>query len=218
MDASTSRDDDLVAAQALVQAELARSPPPASSSADPRIPPALDIQTLPTLSAQFDRLSTQEAQRDASADDRPRLDTTRFSLPAPAAGLDASEEEWKQAVDNAYVQLSHQEGRAINIDLMKKYGANHWRIHNYVLESSLSRYSAARSHITDSVSASTNRTRMLLQQDAEGKLSTLEAQWSQLVSTQLQMAVASLAAEHEVETLKQERQRLRQRIETLETA
>ncbi|KAK0538293.1 hypothetical protein OC842_001356 [Tilletia horrida] len=120
MDASAASSSNLAAAQGLVQAEFARQQQQNSSSGDARIPPPLDLAALPTLSTHFARLSTGTAS--ASKDDGPKLDATRFTLPAPAAGLEASEDEWKTALDNAYVQLAHQEGRAINIDLMKKYG------------------------------------------------------------------------------------------------
>ncbi|KAK0520871.1 hypothetical protein OC834_006874, partial [Tilletia horrida] len=122
MDASAASSSNLAAAQGLVQAEFARQQQQNSSSGDARIPPPLDLAALPTLSTHFARLSTGTASASASKDDEPKLDATRFTLPAPAAGLEASEDEWKTALDNAYVQLAHQEGRAINIDLMKKYG------------------------------------------------------------------------------------------------
>ncbi|KAE8233615.1 hypothetical protein CF326_g1349 [Tilletia indica] len=210
MEASTS---NLAAAQALIQQELAQQNGNHEQQ-DERIPPPLDMSSLPSLQAHFERLNTANDEEDT----RPKLDSSRFTLPAPPDGLNASEDEWRKALDNAYVQLSHQEGRAINIDLMKRYGANHWRIHNYTLEAALSRYTASTAHTTDTLSASTNRTRRLLQQDAESKLSTLEAKWAQLVSTQLQMGVATLGAEYEVGVLREERERLRSRLAELEGA
>ena len=41
------------------------------------------------------------------------IDTTRFTLPTP--GADASEEEWKAAVDNARAQLEHQKIRCVGM-------------------------------------------------------------------------------------------------------
>ncbi|KAL9933370.1 hypothetical protein V8E36_007546 [Tilletia maclaganii] len=210
-------ESSLAAAQALVQAELAARPPPPADE-DERIPPALDdTAAFPHLSTHFARLSTGASTLDDDPQ-RPKLDSSRFTLPGPADGLEASEDEWKAALDNAYVQLAHQEGRAINIDLMKRYGANHWRIHNYNLESDLARYTSARTHVTDTLSASTNRTRRLLQQNSEAQLSSLEARWAALVSTQLQMGVAQLGAEQDVSILKEQRQRLQQRLAQLEAA
>ncbi|CAD6956363.1 unnamed protein product [Tilletia controversa] len=199
------------AALALVQQELASSQHQ-NCQHDHRIPHPLTIDALPTLDAHFSRLTTAQAQ----PEDQPRLDSTRFTLPAPADGIHASEDDWRRALDNAYVQLAHQEGRAINIDFMKKYGATHWRIHNYTLEAALARYTASTQHTTDTLSASTNRTRRVLQQDAESKIANLEAKWAQLVSTQLQMGVAALGAEYEVGVLAQQRDRLRTRLAELE--
>ena len=50
------------------------------------------------------------------------IDTKRFQLGPPEGGLQASEEEWQEAVDNAATQLMHQEARLRNVELLKRYG------------------------------------------------------------------------------------------------
>lgn len=50
------------------------------------------------------------------------LDTSRYQLPPPAGGLDASEEAWASSVQNAEVQLAHMDGRLKNIELLRRYG------------------------------------------------------------------------------------------------
>lgn len=83
-----------------------------------RLPPLLTGQTL--FADRPDLL--QEVQRAGAGERMTSIDSTRFQLPPPTAGSKASEEEWNKAVDNAATQLLHQQGRLMNIELMKRYG------------------------------------------------------------------------------------------------
>lgn len=69
------------------------------------------------LAAEVERVGRGEASQ--------AVDTTRLRLPAPEGGLDASNEEWEQALNNAASQLLYQEGRITNIELLKKFGGEH---------------------------------------------------------------------------------------------
>jgi hypothetical protein len=78
------------------------------------------------------------------------LDTARYALAVPGDG--ATEAEWKAALDNARTQLEHQRIRCVgwlvgghadwdgmvrrhnNLALLGQYGANAWRVHNYMVE------------------------------------------------------------------------------------
>ena len=40
-----------------------------------------------------------------------RLDTTRYTMPGPEGGMQASETEWTAALDNAATQLGHMQIR-----------------------------------------------------------------------------------------------------------
>jgi len=50
------------------------------------------------------------------------LDRSRYQLPAPAQGKDATPEEWAASLRNAEIQLMHSETRLTNLELLKKYG------------------------------------------------------------------------------------------------
>ena len=80
----------------------------------------------------------------------PQLDTLRYQLPGPASSP-GTIEEWEAALNNARAQLEHQKLRYVqtlpmwcmlneygdrqsNIALLQNYGANAWRVQNYLLE------------------------------------------------------------------------------------
>lgn len=97
-----------------VQAEMAKMN---MDTQDSRLPP-----TSLYASSAYD----EEMQRIALRQEATKaIDMTRFQLAPPAAGLEADDEEWKKAVDNAAAQLMHQETRMTNIELLKKFGGEH---------------------------------------------------------------------------------------------
>ncbi|MGC4421265.1 hypothetical protein ABXW19_12355, partial [Streptococcus suis] len=53
------------------------------------------------------------------------------------------EAAWDAALRNSSVQLAQQDLRLSNVDLLKTYGANAWRLHNFQQEAMHSRASAA---------------------------------------------------------------------------
>lgn len=97
-----------------IQAELAKIK---RDTTDPRLPPpSLDpFAQLPHLAQELDRIGAQGQKTTA-------LDVARFQLLAPEAGLEASDEDWNKALDNAAAQLMYQEGRRTNVELLKRYG------------------------------------------------------------------------------------------------
>jgi len=103
------------------------------------------FQNSPLLRAEIERVESHHPF--------PSLDTLRYQLPAPAS-TPATDEEWQAALKNAQAQLEHQRIRHVpfsvvlhrtpfitsefsqtNLTLLQKYGANAWRLHNYLLES-----------------------------------------------------------------------------------
>lgn len=104
-----------------IQAELAKIK---KDPADLRLPPpTVEVfSSHPPLAAELERIGEQGQKTGA-------LDIGRFQLPAPGGGLEASEEEWKKAIDNASTQLMYQEGRMLNIELLKRYGGEFVRSH-----------------------------------------------------------------------------------------
>ncbi|ORY92214.1 Pre-mRNA-splicing factor SPF27 [Syncephalastrum racemosum] len=125
------------------------------------------------------------------------LDTERYQLSAPG---EDDPEAWQAAVNNSKAQLEAESNRLINLELLQKYGANAWRVHNYMLEAHLKRIQAANEDMKNKI-LQINRERKMDQTQAAGSLRSLEDKWSDLVSQNLQVDIACTALEQEVEEL-----------------
>lgn len=192
---------------ALIAEEQATFPPIPSTST--RLPPVYEpFSTRPDLRAELDRVASGLPSQHA-------LDTHRYTLPSPAAGVDAPTTEWQSAVDSAHAQLAHMNVRLKNIELLKKYGANAWRLSNFQQEQDIRLISEQ----LDAVKAETNDINRLRQKDqseAGSKLALLEKRWTELISRGLQLEVANVTTREELEGLRGKKRRLEAQLEQLE--
>ncbi|KAF8983062.1 hypothetical protein BGZ46_000069 [Entomortierella lignicola] len=154
----------------------------------------------------------------------PKLDLSRYQLEAPTVAdttpsssiantptesitPSASEELpegrvlWLKALENANAQLEHQNQRIMNLELVQKFGGNAWNIHNYQLEYGLS---LLRKAVDDKKAEviELNKLRKRDQLEAAETLQRLEAKWAEMISSTLQVEVASASLEAELEQLK----------------
>ncbi|KAG6866819.1 hypothetical protein C0991_008755 [Blastosporella zonata] len=187
-------DDDLQKYPALklkVEQELARQPK-APTTLHPRVPPPFELfSTNPLLRAELDRVESHQPF--------PSLDTIRYQLPAPTSAP-GTDEEWQAAVQNARAQLEHQKIRLTNLTLLQNYGPNAWRIHNYLLEATANQCEKALEDLKQ-LTVEINRERKN-EQDRLGKqLTSLETRWTELISSVLQIEMANVALDAEVEQL-----------------
>ncbi|KDQ20548.1 hypothetical protein BOTBODRAFT_124185 [Botryobasidium botryosum FD-172 SS1] len=181
--------------RALVDAEIARElkrlPPP--SLDDPRIPPDVELfANNPLLAAELVRVQSNQP---LSA-----LDSSRYQLPGPL-GEGPTEADWKAAVQNAKAQLQHQQSRETNLSLLQTYGANAWKIHNYLLESEATRLDKALEELKEQVTT-VNRDRKNFQTHVGKQLTAMETRWTELISTVLQIELANIFLEGQVEQLR----------------
>ncbi|KAF9409795.1 hypothetical protein BGZ94_001856 [Podila epigama] len=129
--------------------------------------------------------------------------TTESSIQVSASEeLPEGRAQWLRALDNANAQLEHQNQRILNLELVQKFGGNAWNIHNYQLEYDLSqlkkKVDEKRAEVTE-----LNKLRKKDQLEVAESLQRLEAKWAELISSTLQVEVASAALETELEQLKQ---------------
>jgi len=129
----------------------------------------------------------------------PTLDTTRYQLPGPAS-TPGSEEEWRSALQNAHSQLEHQRLRHTNQALLQQYGSNAWRIHNYLVEANAKNIEKALEDLKE-LTTEVNRERKNFQTRVGNQLTSLETRWTELISNILQIELANLALEGEVDRL-----------------
>ncbi|KAI0768535.1 breast carcinoma amplified sequence 2 [Trametes elegans] len=173
-----------------VDRELAREGKP-PQTLHPRVPPAPTLfSSHPLLQAELERVSNHQPL--------PPLDTARYQLPAPARP--ENEEEWLEALKNARAQLEHQKLRQTNVALLQQYGSNSWRIHNYLNEASAKNVEKALEELQN-LTVEVNRERKNFQTRLGSQLTSLETRWTELISSILQIEMANVALEVEIDRL-----------------
>jgi pre-mRNA-splicing factor SPF27 len=106
--------------------------------------------------------------------------------------------------------------RQTNIALLQQYGSNAWRVHNYILEANTTQVEKAvedLKQLTTDVNRerknlqvrkqidSGNATYVSLQTGLGAQLTSLETRWTELISNMLQIEMANVALEAELERL-----------------
>ncbi|GJE87772.1 BCAS2 domain-containing protein [Phanerochaete sordida] len=176
-------------AEKLIQKELKQQ---ASQGLHPGVPPP------PTLFANSPLLQ-QELARVESHQPIPPIDTFRYQLPGPT-NSPATEEDWEAALKNAQAQLEHQRLRHMNLALLQQYGSNAWRIHNFLLEQTAKNLEKAVEDLKQ-LTVEVNRERKNFQTGVGAQLTTLETRWTELISSVLQIEMANVALEAEIDKL-----------------
>ncbi|EKM60864.1 uncharacterized protein PHACADRAFT_247062 [Phanerochaete carnosa HHB-10118-sp] len=175
-------------AEKLIQKELGKE----VQSLHPRVPPP------PTLFANSPLLQ-QEMARVETHQPMPQIDTFRYQLPGPT-NTPATEEDWEAALKNAQAQLEHQRLRHMNFALLQQYGSNAWRIHNFLLEQTAKNLEKAVEDLKQ-LTVEVNRERKNFQTGVGTQLNTLETRWTELISSVLQIEMANVALEGEIDRL-----------------
>ncbi|KAN0100827.1 Pre-mRNA-splicing factor SPF27 [Tylopilus felleus] len=175
-----------------VDNEFAREPKPPQTM-HPRVPPPPELfKNNSLLAAELARVEAHQPL--------PPLDTVRYQLPAPTS-TPGTDEEWRAAIRNAHAQLEHQRLRQTNLALLQTYGQNAWRINNYLLEETAKQSEAALEELKE-FTTELNRERKNSQTRYGAQLTTLETRWTELLSSILQIEMANVALEGEVERLR----------------
>jgi len=99
------------------------------------------------------------------------IDTSRYSLPQPLDDANDSIESWEKAVENARVQLEHQRGRLVNLQLLLKYGPASWRAHNEILSAMLQN-TEEQVNVLHGDALHVNKERKIIQMRAEQELAS----------------------------------------------
>ncbi|KAJ1987192.1 hypothetical protein H4R33_002981 [Dimargaris cristalligena] len=131
-----------------------------------------------------------EWQRVTSGRKLPPLDTSRYDVPEPSDPTQVT--EWLKALRNAEAQAQHQTIRQTNLDTLQKTGPNTWRTFNNELQQTQSACEATKADL-DRVNLDINRERQTLQLKAQRTLDTLEQQWMETTTQNIQL---QLACEH----------------------
>ncbi|WFD28847.1 hypothetical protein MNAN1_003862 [Malassezia nana] len=169
------------------------------------LPPYELFAQHPTLAAEVERVERGEKLA--------AIDTERYKLPEPAPN--ASEKEWEDALRNAEVQLAHMDVRQRNAELLRRYGANLWLLHNYQQEAMLAWVKDAQETVQEETDE-LNRTRKDTHLRLGDKISTYESRWRDLVSKSLSITVANLTARAEIDEYHAKAADLRRQLEQMD--
>ncbi|CDS82113.1 uncharacterized protein SPSC_02933 [Sporisorium scitamineum] len=190
-------------------AEEQASMTPIDLSTSARLPPAYEpFSSRPDLRAELERVASGQPSPHT-------LDTHRYTLPSPAAGEDAPLSEWQAAVDSAHAQLGHMNVRLKNVELLKRYGSNAWRLSNFQQEQDI-RLLSEQLEAVKSETNEINRLRQKDQTEAGSKLATLEKRWTELISRGLQLEVANITTQQEVDKLQNKKRKLEAQLSQLD--
>jgi len=193
-----------------IQAELQAVPVESIDLSDRIPPPVPSTSASAFLNTELDRVENKKAVPKGQG-----LDATRYSLPAPTKGLKASADDWTKAVKNASAQVEHQSLRIANLELLNKYGANSWRVSNFLVEKEIERLDRQKEDVNNAIEE-INRERKARQLEAGDQLASLEARWNTLVSGNLQLELANMTTEMEVDGLREREEELRTQLEELQ--
>lgn len=167
-------------------------------------------QLSPLITQEIERVARRGAPTSA-------LDTSRYQLPTPAAGDEATEADWDAALRNSSIQLAQQDLRMSNVELLKQYGSNAWRLHNFQQEAFLKELTTAEQAQREETTAiNRKRKEAQVKVGSDGKLGTLERKWAELISNNLQVEVANIAASHEIEELRVKRRKLQAELDQMD--
>ncbi|TKY87083.1 hypothetical protein EX895_003760 [Sporisorium graminicola] len=190
-------------------AEEQSSMTPIDPSTSTRLPPAYELfSSRPDLRAELERVASGQPSTHT-------LDTSRYTLPSPAAGESAPLADWQAAVDSAHAQLGHMDVRLKNIELLKRYGSNAWRLSNFQQEQEIRLLTEQLEAIREETNE-VNRLRQKEQLDVGSKLATLEKRWTELISRGLQLEVANITTQQEVDLLQSKKRKLEAQLSSLE--
>ncbi|KAI5124447.1 hypothetical protein M0805_008331 [Coniferiporia weirii] len=188
-------DNDLDVYPALkqkVEAELARENKQNPQTLHPKVPPPIELFTNnPLLQAELQRVESHQPLTP--------LDNLRYQLPAPTSSS-PTDEDWQVALKNAKAQLEHQRIRQNNIALLQTYGSNAWKVQNYLMEHTAKGLETALEELRERTTE-VNRQRKQYQTKLGAQLTTLETRWTELISNVLQIELANVALEAEINDL-----------------
>jgi len=180
--------------QQKVEQELARENKQSTHTGlHPKVPP-------PIILFAHNDLLRAELERVEQHIPIPPLDSIRYQLPGPTSSP-ATEEDWRAALNNAKAQLEHQRIRQSNIALLQTYGSNAWRMHNFHLEHTAKQLEEALEELKQRTT-DVNRERKQFQTRLGNELTALETRWTQLISNVLQIELANVALEAELNELR----------------
>ncbi|XP_071944394.1 pre-mRNA-splicing factor SPF27-like [Antedon mediterranea] len=189
------------AAYALVEEETRRYRPTKNYLEHLPVIEYVPIETE-VMKNEFERLSARLPME--------MLSMKRYELPPPPSGRQNDITAWNECVDNSMAQLEHQSARIANLELMSRYGANSWKLHNEVLVKMLDNAQKIQQSLRKRIQE-INWKRKNDQIIAGGELRQLEESWISLVAKNYEIERVCMELQQEITELKEQERKLRGR-------
>jgi pre-mRNA-splicing factor SPF27 len=138
----------------------------------------------PLLKAELDRVEAKQPMT--------KLDLSVYNIKEPTGKSVAA---WEKALDRAMAQEEHLHTRLLNLELMKQFGADVWKLKNAQLEGIIKQYKAKTEANKQAISE-INKKRKAEQIEVGKELAKMEEKWIESVNTKLQL-------EHEIQRLEE---------------
>lgn len=202
---------DRVGMRAKVERELAAEMKNGGDLAgfdEERLPPKIEL--FKNNSQMLEQLERIQQSISPSA-----IDTERYRMDDPSDPKD--EKAWEVAIANAEAQLMHSDIRSTNLELLKKFGSNQWRLHNFQQEAFIRTFTQQGERIK-SQSDNINRNRKAEQTQAGEELSRLNKRWAELLNRSLSVELANVVAQSDIEELQARKAKLQKRLAELDSS
>ena len=182
---TTPTPDALVAANALIQAELA-------AEDQTTLHPSLPVQKESHFS---DLIEAEHARITAGQPKEGGIDLSRYeALDAPEKGDLAA---WKATLQQAYASTEYLRGREINLGLLETYGKNAWLIGNDQLEDIL-KYLEKDVETMKLEQEAVEGQRKAMQENVAGEMQNLEEGWKTGVGRMIEAQAAAERLRQEI--------------------
>ena len=182
---ATPSAEDLAAADALIQAELASED---QSELHPSIPLQKEAKFGPLVEAEHARIASGQERQGG-------VEISRYeALDAPAKGDLAA---WKATLQQAYASTEYLRGREINLGLLETYGKNAWLIGNSQLEDIL-KYLEKDVEYMKLEQESVEAERKAAQSNAAGEMQSLEEGWKTGIGRMIEAQAAAERLKQEI--------------------
>jgi pre-mRNA-splicing factor SPF27 len=149
--------------------------------------PSVNTTTFETviMTTEFERLQNRLPME--------QLNMKRYELPPPPTNKLSELSAWQESVDNSMAQLEHQSIRAMNLELMLKYGCETWKAYLEVILAMQAKAQKTLQELKKDIQ-DVNWQRKSKQTKCGENLKSLEAKWVMLVSKnyEIEQAIANL--------------------------
>lgn len=152
------------------------------------------LEHLPSISNHFEtEIMTNEFERLSNRLPMDQLSMKRYELPPPPPGKLSELTAWQESVDNSMAQLEHQSIRAMNLELMLRYGCETWKAYLEVILSMQAKAQKSLQELKKEIQ-DVNWQRKSKQTKCGENLKSLELKWVSLVSKnfEIEQAISNL--------------------------